>query len=185
MRATALDVGEVTEANAAVLRTAMAPDGELVDLRLARGCRAFAVFAGSEVAAFGWLSTGSEWIGEVGLEIRLHEGEAYAWNCVTLPAHRHRGYFRGLLDTVVGTARAEGLRRLWIGAVDGGAISAVVGAGFTPVLDLATTTVGGVRWIATRPAVDAEPALLAAALSALGGRMPLRSGLRRVRRRRH
>ena len=69
----------------------MGPEGDLVAARLARGCRCFAVWMDGQVAGYGWLSTGPEWIGELGLEIRPPVGEAYIWNCVTLPAHRLRG----------------------------------------------------------------------------------------------
>ncbi|MDQ6741776.1 MAG: GNAT family N-acetyltransferase, partial [Candidatus Dormibacteraeota bacterium] len=71
----------------------MGAEGDLVLARLARGCRCLAVRSGGEVAGYGWLSTGPEWIGELGLEIRPAPGEIYVWNCVTLPAHRRRGLF--------------------------------------------------------------------------------------------
>ena len=164
----------------------MGAEGDLVDLRLGRGCRAFVGCAGGEVVAFGWLSTGAEWIGELGLEIRPPAGEAYVWNCVTLPAHRHRGYFRALLGQVVAVAREEGLSRLWIGAVDGGAESAVTGTGFAPVLYFRAVTIGGLRWIRVRGADGVDSTLLSTAMSALGGgRGQVRPGFRRVRQRRH
>jgi GNAT superfamily N-acetyltransferase len=164
----------------------MGPEGDLVDLRLGRGCRAFVGCTGGEVVGFGWLSIGAEWIGELGLEIRPPVGEAYLWNCVTLPAHRYRGYFRALLEQVVAVARAEGLSRLWIGAVDGGAESAVTATGFAPVLYLRALTLGGVRWIAVRRSEGVDPTLLTTAMSALGGGGgPLRSLFRRAHQRRH
>jgi GNAT superfamily N-acetyltransferase len=173
-------------ASAGGLRAAMGAEGDLVDLRLGRGCRAFVGSAGGEVVAFGWLSSGAEWIGELDLEIRPPAGEAYLWNCFTLPAHRHGGYFRGLLGHVVAVARDEGLSRLWIGAVDGGAESAVTGTGFAPVLYFRAVTLDGVRWITVRASEDVDQTLLSTAMSALGGgHGPLRSGFRRVRRRRH
>jgi GNAT superfamily N-acetyltransferase len=164
----------------------MGAEGDLVDLRLDRGSRAFVASTASEVVAFGWLSTGTEWIGELGLEIRPPPGEAYVWNCVTLPAHRYRGYFGALLGHVVAVARNEGLRRLWIGAVDGGAESAVTGTGFAPVLYFRAFTLGGVRWMTVRSPEGVDPTLLSTAMSALGGgRRPLRSSFRRVQQRRH
>jgi GNAT superfamily N-acetyltransferase len=164
----------------------MGAEGDLVDLRLGRGCRAFAGFLKGEVVAFGWLSTREEWIGELGLEIRPPAGEAYVWNCFTVPEHRHHGYFRALLEQVVTVARDEGLRRLWIGAVDGGAESAVTGIGFAPVLDFWAVTLGGFRWINVRRSEGVDPTLLSTALAALGGgRGALHSSLRRVDHRRH
>jgi len=182
----AFDLAEVRPATAPLLRAAMGAEGDLVDLRLGRGCRAFVGCAGGEVVAFGWLSTGAEWIGELGLEIRPPAGEAYLWNCFTLPAHRHRGYFRALIGQVVAVAREEGLGRLWIGGVDGGAESAVTGTGFGPVLCFSGVTLGGVRWITVRRSEGVDPTLLSTAMSALGGgRGPLRTGFRRVHQRRH
>jgi GNAT superfamily N-acetyltransferase len=164
----------------------MADEGDLVAPRLQRGCRCFVARWGGEVAGYGWLSTGAEWIGEVGLEIRPGPGETYVWNCVTLPAHRLRGCFRTLLLHLTATARREGLSRLWIGSVDGGAEAALVGAGFRPVLRILVVDLPGIRWLAVRGVAGAGPALVAAAHESLGaGRGRLRSGLRRPRRRRH
>jgi GNAT superfamily N-acetyltransferase len=169
-----------------MLRAAMGAEGDLVDLRLSRGCRAFVGYAAGEVVAFGWLSSGAEWIGELGVEIRPPAGEAYVWNCFTLPAHRHRGYFRALLGQMVAITRDEGTSRLWIGAVDGGAESAVTGTGFLPVLYFRAVTLGGVRWIIVRRPEGVDPGLLSTAMSMLGdGRGPLRSSFRRVHQHRH
>jgi GNAT superfamily N-acetyltransferase len=164
----------------------MGAESDLVDLRLGRGCRSFVGRAGGEVVAFCWLSTGPEWIGELGLEIRPPAGEAYVWNCFTLPAHRHRGYFRALLGQLVTVARDEGLSRLWIGAVDGGAEHAVTGNGFAPVLYFRAVTLGGVRWVTVRGFEGVDETLLSTAMSALGdGRGPARSSFRWVEQRRH
>jgi hypothetical protein len=169
----------------AAVERAMGPEAPLAGLRLGRGCRCFATWMGDEVAGYGWLSTGSEWIGELGLEIRLPAGEAYVWNCVTLPAHRLRGCFRTLLLNVIAITSRESLGRLWIGSVDGGAESAVLGAGFAPVLNLNVITFGGLSWLAVRPATGADSETVAAALRSLGGAGALRSGLRRAQRRIH
>jgi len=164
----------------------MGPEGGLVRPRLERGCRCFVGLLGDQVVAYGWVSTGAEWIGELGLEIRPPAGEAYVWNCVTLPAHRFRGYFRALLQQVVRTARADGVPRVWIGSIDGGAEPAVVGAGFQPVLRFRVAGLLGLRWLSVRAAEAADPATVAEALRSLGtGRGPLRSRVRLARRRRH
>jgi GNAT superfamily N-acetyltransferase len=164
----------------------MGAEGDLLDLRLGRGCRAFVGCAGGEVVAFGWLSTGAEWIGELGLEIRPPAGEAYLWNCVTLPEHRYRGYFRALLGQMVAVARGEGLSRLWIGAADGGAESAVTATGFALEVCVRAVSLGGVRWITVRRPQGVDPAVLSTAIPALGGgRGGLRWSFRRVHLRRH
>jgi GNAT superfamily N-acetyltransferase len=164
----------------------MGAEGDLVLARLARGCRCLAVRAGGEVAGYGWLSTGPEWIGELGLEIRPAPGEIYVWNCVTLPAHRRRGLFRALLETAVESAGREGLDRLWIGTVDGIGESAVAHARFAPVLGVEVLELAGLGWLSLRPTPGADGDAVAAARASLGGeRKRARSGPRVMSRRRH
>jgi GNAT superfamily N-acetyltransferase len=112
----------------------MGPEGDLVALRLRRGCRCFAVWEAGSIVGYGWLSAGPEWIGEVGVEIRPGPAEAYIWNCVTLPDHRLRGVFRGLIDAICRQSEAEGLKRLWIASLSGTAESALRPPGFEPML---------------------------------------------------
>lgn len=112
----------------------MGGEGDLVAPRLARGCRCFAAWRDGSLAGYGWLSAGPEWIGEVGLEITPPAGDAYIWNCVTIPEHRRRGVFRGLLAHICGVAAAERMRRLWIAGLAGTAEGALPPLGFEPVL---------------------------------------------------
>jgi GNAT superfamily N-acetyltransferase len=164
----------------AAVEAAMGAEAPLVGLRLARGCRCFAARKGGATAGYGWLSSGPEWIGELGLEIRPPAGEAYVWNCVTLPQHRRQGIFRSLLIHVAARARAEGISRLWIGSVDPVGEPALLQAGFVPVLSLRVLTLGGWRWLGVRAAPASAPELVSAAHAALGTGRPLRSGVRRV-----
>jgi GNAT superfamily N-acetyltransferase len=181
----AFGVEEVARNSADALAAAMGDEGDLVRLRLERGCRCFALLEG-QVVGYGWVSTEAEWIGELELEIRPPAGEAYVWNCVTLPAHRFRGCFRALLRHITATARAEGVPRLWIGSVDGGAESAVLGAGFRPVLRFSFASLFGLSWLSLRGAPGADPRTVGEALESLGtGGGPPRAGLRRTTRRRH
>ena len=112
----------------------MGSEGDLVALRLRRGCRCFGVWQGPEVIGYGWLSTGPEWIGELGLEIRPGQGEGYIWNCVTLPEHRLRGVLRGLVAAICEQAQEEGFQRLWIASLAGTAENALRPPGFEPAL---------------------------------------------------
>jgi GNAT superfamily N-acetyltransferase len=120
-----------------------------------------------EVVAYGWLSAHSEWIGELALEISPAAGEAYIWNCVTLPAHRRQGMYRRLLEGIVANARAEGLTRLWIGSVEDPAEKADADAGFARVLHLNANAFGPLRWLRARAAASAPPALVDDARSRL------------------
>ncbi len=130
------------------------------------------------VVAYGWLSSGPEWIGELGLELRSGPGEAYVWNCVTLPTHRRKGLFSALLRGMAAQARAEGLVRLWIGSVEIPAEKAVGGAGFLPALRFEVEPEGMLRSLRVS-AVDAtDPVLVMAARRRLGAEgAPLKLGI--------
>jgi GNAT superfamily N-acetyltransferase len=146
----------------------MGDEGDLVEVRLARGCRCFGGWIDGELAGYGWLSTGSEWIGELELEIRPGVGEGYIWNCFTLAGKRRRGVLRALLAGVRARARDEGLTRLWIGSVAIPAERAFEPSGFTPTLVFASEVITGYRWLQVRPAPGADPALVAAAHRVVG-----------------
>jgi GNAT superfamily N-acetyltransferase len=160
-------VEELDAASAGDLAAAMGEEGDLVAPRLARGCRCFALRLDGEVASYGWLSGGPEWIGELGLELGPGAGEAYVWNCVTLPAQRLRGFFRALLLFVVAQARRDGCTRVWIGSLEDGPASAIAGAGFTPVLTVEVVERPELRELSVRAAPDADPELLKSARRAL------------------
>ena len=170
------------------IASAMGPEGDLVISRLDRECRCFGAWLGGELAGYGWLSTGPEWIGEVDLEIRPASGEAYVWNCVTLAPHRRKGVFQALVLGMVAQGRTEKMSRLWIGSVAIPAEKAVPRAGFVPLLHFSSEVVAGIRWLKVRPEPEAEPALLASAreVLAIGGR-PLRmdTWMKRAEPRRH
>lgn len=161
----------------------MGRDGDLVGKRLARGSRCFAVKIGDELAGYGWLSTGPEWIGELELEITPGAREGYIWNCATTPAHRRRGVFRSLLLSITSRAREEGMRRMWIGSVAIPAERAVGPSGFKPALVFSSTEIAGLRIMRITPAPGADPALVSDALRVLSLRPGIR--LRRSRPRRH
>jgi GNAT superfamily N-acetyltransferase len=153
-----------------------------------RGCRCFTAEIGAEVVGYGWVSTAPEWIGELKLEIRPARGEAYIWNCVTLPAHRRKGVFGAVLRAIKAQLKGDGLSRVWIGSIDDPAETAILGAGFVPVMRLEATSRLGFRWLRVLPAYKADPQVAPAASMALGRRgVPFGSGfyLRWAESRRH
>jgi GNAT superfamily N-acetyltransferase len=183
-----LEVREVDWAVAGAVAEAMGREGDLVSTRMDRGCRCFGAWEGDELVGYGWLSRGPEWIGEVELQISPGGGDAYVWNCVTLPAHRRKGVFTALLKGIAAGARAEGLTRLWIGSVAIPAEKAMAPSGFKPALRLDSTVIRGMRWLRVKRVEGAGPSLVDAARKVLSvGRRPLRLGtsLRLSRPRRH
>jgi hypothetical protein len=58
--------------------------------RFESGRRCYAAWSGNQLAAYGWVSFEEEYIGELNLHLRLVPGEAYIWDCVTLPAPASR-----------------------------------------------------------------------------------------------
>jgi GNAT superfamily N-acetyltransferase len=145
----------------------MEAESGLVPGRLARGSRCFGAWVGHELVGYGWLSTKSEWIGEVELEIRLPAGEAYVWNCVTLAPHRRKGVFRSVVTAIVGQAHKEGLARLWIASLEGMGGKTIQQAGFQPVLRFNSARRLGLYWLMVSPADGVDPDLLAAAREAV------------------
>lgn len=167
------DIGEVAPSAPAALIAAMGPDGQLASGRFARGCRCFAAWSAGAVVAYAWVSTAGEWIGEIAAPIRPAAGEAYVWNCVTLPRHRRVGLYTALVGTVAAVLGGEGARRLWLATVREPPYAAdgVRRAGFRPALRVTCVPLGAWRaaWAVAEPA--AGPDLTARARSALGRRL--------------
>jgi hypothetical protein len=132
---------------------------------------------------YGWLSTKSEWIGELEMEIGLPSGEAYIWNCVTLARHRRKGVFRSVVNSIVTESKKEGLTRLWIASIVGIGGKTIQQAGFEPVLRFDAGKMLGMHWLRVRPAPGVNPGLLGSARKAVGVKGPL--ALRRSVARKH
>jgi GNAT superfamily N-acetyltransferase len=183
-----LRISEVTEDAAAEIASVMQVERDVVDARLARRCRCFVARLGDEVVAFGWLASGTEWIGELELEITPERDAAYIWNCATHPAHRRKGFFRCLVAGIAAQAQREGLNRLWIGTVDIPAAKGVADVGFAPAMRFTSVWMYGVRWLRARSVDAVDPALLMSArqvLSIAGVPLRLGSSMKRAEQRRH
>lgn len=89
------------------------------------------------LATYGWVTFDEELIGELRLRIRLVPGEAYIWDCATSPEYRGLRLYPALLWHIINELRAQGLRRIWIGA-DTDNLPSQVGmrlCGFHPIAD--------------------------------------------------
>jgi hypothetical protein len=125
--------------------------------RLEGGRQCYVVWAEGQVAAYGWVSLEEEDIGELNLRIRLLPGEAYIWDCATLPAFREKLLYSALLIYMLGELRAQHLCRAWIGAdLDNVASQkGMARAGFQHVADLVIERVLAMRqvWVTGLPGV--------------------------------
>lgn len=166
-----VSIAEIEPEDAGAVAAAMGPEGDLVSVRLARGCRCYGAWLGERIVAYGWVSAAPEWIGEVGVNIEPAPGEAYVWNCVTLPGHRRQGLFRALLQTMAAELRLEGMARVWIGVVEGTAERAVADAGFIPILRVESRNLGWIRRLRLRAAEGAGSPLVRSARRVVRGRL--------------
>lgn len=125
--------------------------------RFERGLICYTVWVEGILAAYGWVSFEEEHVGELNLRIRLAPGEAYIWDCVTLPAFRQNHLYSALLTYIVKDLRKADLRRVWIGAdLDNlGSQRGIARAGFKAVADLVVAQVFARRqvWALARPGV--------------------------------
>lgn len=140
------------------LAEGMGPDAPAEILkRFETGRRCYAAWIADKLAAYGWVSFNEEHIGELNLRLTLLPGEAYVWDCVTLPAFRRNYLYSALLAYILGELRSEGLCRVWIGAdLDNVASQrGIARAGFRPVAELLIARVMTLRsvWVQGRPDV--------------------------------
>lgn len=139
-----------------------------VQRRFAAGKRCYVARVAGEIAAYGWVTFDEEIIGELRLRLRMGPGEAYIWDCATLPAYRGQRLYPALLSHIVGELRAAGLRLAWIGANTENVASqkGFLLAGFQPVLDFFLARAAGSQGqLQARP--NAPEALVQAARRAV------------------
>jgi predicted acetyltransferase len=109
------------------------------------------------IAAYGWVSFDEEFIGELNLRLRLLPGEAYIWDCATLPSFRQNLLYSALLTYILHDLRTEQLHRVWIGADFDNIPSqrGIARAGFIYIADLVVARVLALRqmWVQGRPDV--------------------------------
>ena len=131
--------------------------------RFERGKHCYVGLLAGEIVTYGWVTFDEEHIGELGLTIRLRAGEAYIWDCATLPAYRGQRLYPALLAYMLRSLAAAGLRSIWLGT-DMDNIPSQKGValiGFQPIVDagLVGTSQGGGLWIRQRPDVSDQDAI--------------------------
>lgn len=143
------------------LAAAMGPGSTAeIEKRFATGRRCYSAWLGDTLAAYGWVSYEKEYVGELNLWMRLQPGEAYIWDCYTLPEFRKQHLYSALLSYIIGELRAEPLQRVWIGANLDNLPSqrGITRAGFHPVAEMAIARVLAMRlvWVIGLPGVPEE-----------------------------
>ena len=128
-----------------------------IHTRFESGRRCYVAQVKDKLAAYGWVSLEEEFVGELSLHLKLLPGEAYIWDCVTLPAFRRNHLYSALLTYILMDLRAESLHRVWIGAdLDNTASQlGIARAGFKALADLVLGRVEARRqiWVQGRPDV--------------------------------
>ena len=135
-------------------------DPAVVQHRFALGRRCYAGLIEGKIAVYGWVTFDEERIGEIGLSIHMQAGEAYIWDCATLPAYRGQLLYPALLAYIVSELRAAGLCRVWIGA-DTDNMASQQGtalAGFQPAIDFLVDSSPGINrpWLNGRPGIPEQ-----------------------------
>jgi ribosomal protein S18 acetylase RimI-like enzyme len=114
------------------------PDVTLVLKRLAGQRRCYGAWVDGALVAYGWVTFDEEEIGELGVRVRLAPGEAYVWDCATLPAYRGQHLYPALLTHISRELYVEGFERILIGADTDNLPSqrGMMRAGFQPLADM-------------------------------------------------
>jgi ribosomal protein S18 acetylase RimI-like enzyme len=166
---------EVGTSDAVALAEAMGlVNASVVVDRLGIGSRCFVARVAAGIAAYGWVSQVVERIGELERPFHMQPGEAYVWDCATLPKYRRQGLYSSLLYTVATTLHREGTHRLWIGASldNRPSLRGMASVGFQPVIKMSYVRV--LRWKCVRVSdyPDAPPTVAVDARRGLlsGGR---------------
>ena len=132
-------------------------DPAIILQRFAIGRHCYAARVDGKLAAYGWVTFDEEAIGELGLRFRLKAGEAYIWDCATLPPYRRQHLYTALLSYIVSELRGAGLCRVWIGADMDNIVSqkGMALAGFQPAIDFLVDSSPGI----SRPRLNRRPGI--------------------------
>ena len=128
--------------------------------RFDAGSRCYAARVDGRLASYGWVSFREESVGELNLRVRLLPGEAYIWDCFTLPEYRRQGLYSALLGYILSHLEEGSVCRTWIGTDTDNIASqrGIARAGFRHVADLVLAPVRAMRliWVQGMPGIP-EP----------------------------
>ena len=83
--------------------------------RFRMGKQCYVARIDGKLVTYGWITFDKESIGELGLSLRLQQGEAYIWDCATLPEYRGQRLYPALLAHMLVELQKAGIQRIWIG----------------------------------------------------------------------
>lgn len=110
-----------------------------VSARLDEGGKAaLALTEQGEIAGYGWIRYDAIQIDDLRFRLPLPPNHAYIWDCLTVPEHRGRGIFPGLLRFMLEQLRREGITEVWAGVEPGNepSLRAFARAGFRLVAEI-------------------------------------------------
>src|SRR5262245_4547662 len=82
-------------------------DGAAIQQRFAGGRRCFGLRVQGALAAYGWVTHGAEYVGELEREFHIGTDESYIWDCATVAAWRSQRCYSALLSLLVHQLRHE------------------------------------------------------------------------------
>jgi hypothetical protein len=109
---------QVGPKSARALATAMG-SGSLAEIRkrFSGGRDCFVAWQGDKIVSYCWVSFNEEMVGELNLNLSLVPGEAYIWDCATLPGYRQQHLYSALLSFILRELlQKHPVCRVWIGA---------------------------------------------------------------------
>ncbi len=133
--------------------------------RFERGRRCYVARVDGKVAAYGWVSFDEEFVGELRLRLRLEPGEAYIWDCATVPEFRRLRLYSALLSYILSDLRFGHFKWAWIGANLDNEPSqrGIARAGFHHIANLVVERVLGMRMVWVEGWPDVPETLVAEA----------------------
>lgn len=140
-----------------IAQTMGAPSPPEILSRFEAGSHCYTAWVGGQLASYGWVSFRAEYVGEFNLRLRLIPGEAYIWDCFTLPAYRRQGLYSALLAHILSDLETSPVCRVWIGADSDNLASqrGIERAGFRAAAEIVLARVLAMRlvWVQGRPGV--------------------------------
>lgn len=149
------DIGNLTQAMSL-------PSPNLIEERFRGRRRCFCGKKDGRIIAYGWVTHGAEYVGEMERRFNLHPNEAYLWHCGTVPEWRQKGLYSALLNKIIYRLAAENIPTIWIGAsrLNQPSIQGIANAGFKRVLDATYRRIFNLTFMWFKESTSNHPTLI-------------------------